>query len=490
MTSTSRALLLMPLVLWATTTAAQTSTPSPRRTRLPLPVFRNVSVAWHRGEQGAPSGGAATLHPSSSTSATEDTMLLAMNHAVDIAKRVVSEVCASATLRVAPLAFERMATSASTGPLMRMHAPFVLMNVSSVEARMGPVYVPVALARRLVLGPNATARVVWGTPDLTPEQEQEALARLWESVPFDVYVAVNVAGASFALGDSDCALVSNAGGYYSIVSTLVHELLHGMGVYSLMAGDRSGGLEGHVSIFDALLRTQHAKCDADSVACYALSASSVHHVAGDDLAGSDLWFAESRVYNPPEFEVGSSLSHFVETGTVMNSTIAHSTCRFRLTTEDVDALRLLGWQDCDRDAAAHEWNTTDTLFPESLLSRLLGGEAAVHSTCGAHAHLHGVGECVCDSGYSSEAGRCVAGDAAAAAWVLVTGLVTLFLVLPVLAWGLWCVCRRSPYAEMRVVRSTGRAASSGFGGNVYEPVTVDEELVDAAISGRPVFVIE
>ena len=54
----------------------------------------------------------------------------------------------------------------------------------------------------------------------------------------------------------------------------------------------------------------------------------------------------------------------------MNSTIAHSTCRFTLTSQDVQALTELGWQQCNKSATPHVWDTHDTLLPEALMRQL------------------------------------------------------------------------------------------------------------------------
>lgn len=323
-------------------------------------------------------------------------LLQAMHRGIQVAQDVLSSVCADIDIRVAPLAYEDMGSS---GTLMQVSSPFVLMHIEShnIHTRMGYVFVPSALVKALLK--HTGNSVVWtshnGQQGYQPSAQEEAelLADLWLSVPHDAYITINTR-INFALGDSDCALVSNSRGYYSVVSTMVHELLHAAGVYSLLEADRSGGLQGYASVFDALLKTTCTSCTGlDATAgCYVLDRQNLHHLTGSQLAGQTICVNESHVYNPSAFHSGSSLSHFKTQGSVMNSTIEHSTCRFELTDADIKALMELGWGQCNLTAAPHIWNTHDTLLPESLMRQITNlntsGGSTDHTTTHTHTHCH------------------------------------------------------------------------------------------------------
>ena len=291
-------------------------------------------------------------------------LLQAMQRALSLAQQIVQNTCADIDLRAAPLKYEDLGP---TGALMQVSAPFVLMKLPHLYPRMGYVFLPAALVRGLLANPNN--KVIWtsttGEYHPTSAEETDLLNKLWISVPFDMYITINTR-VNFAIGDSDCALVSTSGGYFSAVSTIVHELLHGAGVYSLLEADRSGALQGHASVFDALLKTSPAECTD----CFVFDNQNVHHITGNQLAGQQLYVNDSLLYNPNTFSSGSSLSHFASQDSIMNSTIAHSTCRFTLTSQDVQALTELGWQQCNKSATPHVWDTHDTLLPEALMRQL------------------------------------------------------------------------------------------------------------------------
>ena len=356
------------------------------------PVFQNVTFDSPRlslSKEASPQGTKlpktlihkGRMHLSNNhTSDALHFLLLAMQRGVQLAKDILQSVCADIDLRVAPLIYEDMQT---TGTLMQVSSPFVLMQLEmyNIHNRMGYVFVPSALVRGLLKNP--INKVVWTNPDgnvgyqPSANEEAELLAQMWHEIPHDVYISINTQ-VDFALGDSDCALVSNSHGYYSVVSTLLHELLHGAGVYSLIEKDRSGGLQGHASVFDALLKHGCSSCDnQDATAgCYVFDRQNIHHLTGDQLAGQSLCVNESQVYNPGTFSVGSSLSHFHEASSVMSSSITHSTCRFELTSQDLLALHYLGWQTCNQTHAPHVWFTQDTLLPASVMSQIHGIDGA------------------------------------------------------------------------------------------------------------------
>ena len=89
-------------------------------------------------------------------------LLEAMNRGVSVAKELIAHVCSDLQVDVAPLIYEDMS---SEGALMRVASPFVLMdlNMHGIHHRMGYVFVPSALVRKLLQRPGTA--VVWTTHD-------------------------------------------------------------------------------------------------------------------------------------------------------------------------------------------------------------------------------------------------------------------------------------------------------------------------------------
>ena len=346
--------------------------------------------------------------PQALSNATES-IRQALDRAMEVASSdVLRGVCSGLNLRVAPLQYENMYDKKTkrAGPLMTVYSSLVLMSIADISHRVPYVYVPTALARHLITKDPVNNMIAWADYEqLSPIEREKAVAVLFDSIPHDIWITINTE-ISFVLGSSSCALVSTTQGYFSIVSTLVHEIMHGLGVYSLVMEEQSGGLHGHVSLFDALIQVKEAECAPSDDSCFLFNATSVQYLKGEQLAGKPLWVHKSALFNPPKFDPGSSLSHFNEPDSVMNSTISASTCRFQLTPTDIQALRYLGWDMCDPGAPAPAWTTLGTLFPAELLSTLLNTSADHSGVTGAtschHHHEHYdvyAGHCVCDNGY-------------------------------------------------------------------------------------------
>jgi hypothetical protein len=307
---------------------------------------------------------ATTFHiPTKSTESKQSSVyrhtskhaMSAILHATAIAKALINHTCALVDLKVAPIEVKRMEHA-----VMTAQAPFILMNVSSVIDRMGYVFVPSALARHLIQSGTAN-KVVWDSP-LTIDQEKTALLNMWESIPYDVYIAIDET-TDFTIGDSTCRSVSNNAGSYSFVTSLIHEMIHAMGVFSLVNPDRGGGIDGHLSIFDAFLKTTQSACaQDDDDSCFLFESHNAQEISGNTLAATserELWMNSSRVYNPPVFSPGSSMSHFVSSNSVMQPSIGDSTCRFEITASDVDALVQMGWDTCNASHRVYEWDFDD-----------------------------------------------------------------------------------------------------------------------------------
>jgi hypothetical protein len=283
-------------------------------------------------------------------------------NATDIARSVIEHTCPFMDFKVAPIKIENL-----QGAIMTAQAPFILMNVTSVVARMGYVYVPSALARHLIRR-NPLNSIVWdadaGGTMMTEEQKNEASAAMWASIPYDMYIGINE-NTDFAIWDSNCDTVGESvldvptsDMPYSMVTSLIHEMVHGMGIYSLIDPNRGGGLNGHLGIFDAFIKNKQDECtpqDADS--CFLFNTAHTQDIDGNGLGhqGRQLWMNTSHIYNPNTFLSGSSMSHFDSDESVMQPSITHSTCRFKMSTSDVSALVQMGWDTCNASNDAYNW---------------------------------------------------------------------------------------------------------------------------------------
>jgi hypothetical protein len=332
--------------------------------------FENVTSA-----QGALSSGSAGGYDAELVRQTWDTGLR-------IAHELLVHSCPGAGgLRVAPLQFEDMGDS---GPLMRVNTPVVLAQGLGLEDRLGPTWFPTALLRSHL--ERNLSRVVWTRP-MTPEEERARIAAIFESVQFDVYIRINTR-VNFALSDSDCLLVSESEGYHSVVSSLLHELVHTLGFYSYVRPDDGGGLYGYVSYLDGVLQNASGACELADAGCHLLSRQNVQTTKGQDFVGRELWLGGARVYNPDEpFKTNSFWSHLHRPDAVMHPFISSGECKFELTSDDVDALNALGWEQCRRPAAGYAWDTEEARISKLLMMQLLvqrHGEQAVHNLTEYH----------------------------------------------------------------------------------------------------------
>ena len=331
------------------------------------------------------------------TSESASQLRLNIQTASDIVTRLLLNTCTATRLLPAQTVLADLSNAdGSTGPLMLATAPFLLMNVDSVAARMGPVYVPVALARRLLQSPENT--VVWQTPITTAADLEQSLTQLWDELPFDFYVTVNTA-VDFFVGDSNC----DTGTGYSIITSLLHEAVHGMGIYSLIHNDRGGGLGGHVSLFDALIQ-KNITCAATDWACFLLDSTRVHYISGKQIAGVPTWLWQSQLYNPDQFDPGTSLCHFQSHNSVMTFDLSPQTCRFNFTATDVSALVHVGWA-CQLPQTFLSWNTSglisalhvaDTSERSDLPAVLVMGTLVVMVICALYFCVCGISspECI------------------------------------------------------------------------------------------------
>lgn len=297
-----------------------------------------------------------------------------------IAQELLVHSCGGAQLRVAPLEFEDMGDS---GPLMRVNTPVVLGQGFAAAGRMGPTWYPTGLLRGHL--DRNLSRVVW-TREMSAAEEVERIAEIFESVEYDVYIRINTR-VNFALSDSDCVLVRDSDGYHSVVSSLLHELVHTMGFYSYVRPDTGGGLYGYVSYLDGVLQNASGPCGAGDRSCHLLDRETVHTSKGADFVGQALWLGNARVYNPDEpFKMNNFWSHLHRPEAVMHPFISASECKFELTEDDIDALNVLGWQ-CERPAEGYSWDTDEMRISKVMMMQLLvqqDGEQVVHNLTEYH----------------------------------------------------------------------------------------------------------
>lgn len=228
-------------------------------------------------------------------------------------------------LRVAPIEF------AEIGPVMQTRAMFVLQRGGLYGSELEFVWVPLALAIHRAIG--------------SPAQQ----ARLRALVDFDIYITVNT-NVHFVGGSSNCSWagapgVSNA---YSITSVMLHEFLHGMGVYSLIQEHQTGAFRGHASVFDAQITR------ADRGGKLFTTQAAVQNTNGEMVAGQAFYVAGNMIYNPSPFVTGSSLSHFSNSSSIMHAHAAAGECNFEIGQAEIATLKSIGWN-CSLSSDQHTW---------------------------------------------------------------------------------------------------------------------------------------
>lgn len=278
------------------------------------------------------------------------------NTAVENALLMIRHDCSSNSsvsetpVRVAPLQF----SSLDSTVLMQASTVFVRVAAPS-DSPQSEVWMPTSL-RRHQLGFDVA--------------DAAALAALEIVAPFDVSVTINSdINDGFGFGDSDCDFVMHvpAGDrYFSGTTVILHELMHGMGIYTLMPGSDEGGYDGSASVFDLAMRWT----DGGGKVINSATIPSASSLAGEliQVGGSDL-------YNPVTYRSGSSLSHF-DTQGVMGATIGHSSCRFQIANGELNALAAIGWN-CTAQPGGHTWDDDPVLATSAAASSATGESSDV-----------------------------------------------------------------------------------------------------------------
>ena len=192
--------------------------------------------------------------------------------ALDSAVHIAREMLPSARPRVAPLVVRSFsATGDSASTLMYARCVFVLMNMSNVHARTGAVYVPVALARRAFEHRQ-------GEPLLANSPSRHDVQQLFDSIPYDVEITVN-ADHAFRFVYPECTSVPG----YSATSVLLHELMHGLGMVSLVGVDPTGDLRAYRACVES--RRVPCVCAHRACACSSERTHRSHGRAPTDVSG-------------------------------------------------------------------------------------------------------------------------------------------------------------------------------------------------------------
>ena len=162
-------------------------------------------------------------------------------------------------------------------------------------------------------------------------------------IDHDIEIVVNNE-IDFAISDSECAFAapgSKHSDHFSAITTLLHELLHGIGIMSVGIDPTFLRNDTHLNTvgtpWDNLLR------DETGHTFVPVNQSSY----GVQVAGTPLWINNVRVYNPSEWEPGSSLSHFDPTTgdfAIMEPYISPGKCLFKIPSHLATTLLALGWQ--------------------------------------------------------------------------------------------------------------------------------------------------
>jgi hypothetical protein len=260
--------------------------------------------------------------------------------ALDIAKRIVGSYCEIDDYRV-QLQFEEL-TGDQESVVMSAAAPQVRIpttheRLGAIRDRLEHVWVPVVLARH------------WNLDD------DDAAKSLLELTPHDVTITVN-SRKRFGLYDSECQIHGDQE-RYSLVSVLLHELLHGMGFVSNMADAST------VSLYDSLLKIN--KWPFGRV--YLFESESDIPTLAERLGGiSNIYIADVPVYAPDTgYQKGSSFHHVqTDRDSVMTPHATRGLCAFHPSNDDIHILRRLGWNCTTEPKHQVAWEfTTHTDHP-------------------------------------------------------------------------------------------------------------------------------
>lgn len=125
----------------------------------------------------------------------------------------------------------------------------------------------------------------------------------------------------------DCASLPDY--RFDLQSVLMHEFLHGLGIFSLVQHDYTAGWSGYPSVFDKAMRD-------------VTNQSIVYNGTFHALFGDPVHIQNVPLYNPSLFQPGSSLSHYTSEG-VMQHAMHWSECVRTLDNDVRTLLRVVGF---------------------------------------------------------------------------------------------------------------------------------------------------
>lgn len=255
---------------------------------------------------------------------------------IDTVIRIIGHHCSldqkTMDLRVAPIEYVTMQ------PVMSTRAMFVLQHGELYGSTLKFVWVPLALAIHKADG--------------SPGDQ----ARLRGLTEYDMYITINTA-VHFMGGDSNCSWAEAPGpsNSYSLTSVLLHEVLHGMGIYSLIEAKKPGAFRGYASVFDA----QIARPTGEKLLP---SQDVIYATTGEEIAGQAFQVAGNLLYNPLPYQSGSSLSHFGNNSGIMYAQASTGECNFALDVPEISALKSIGWN-CSLANGSHTWSSKTQYHP-------------------------------------------------------------------------------------------------------------------------------
>lgn len=264
------------------------------------------------------------------TWATDQNLKEHIATALATATDIISHTCVGGTrLKISPI--QLLDDETSPGVIMSTSTFIALAEWNGTLA-----WVPTALLRGY-LSPS-------GLPSFTRE------------APYDMQIFVN-RDCKFAMSDPSCAFArakDDGSSYFSSVTVLVHEILHGMGMFSIGKDPALLGNATHPNRigtpWDNLLRDRQGRQFVPVARA----------VNGQQVAGVELHLDGIAIYNPLHWEPGSSLSHFSpgpNRQTMMAPSIDTGTCLFRLPSHITSTLNLLGWEcNVNGTPASLEWD--------------------------------------------------------------------------------------------------------------------------------------
>jgi len=232
-----------------------------------------------------------------------------------------------------------------------------LLNYDRLIARMAPMEFK-------ELGPDVLMQTnvqfllkddVWVPMSLAVQRETNVyeLSALLQASKYDFKITVNT-DIDLMTDAHICAHPDGSNGVASdsATSTLLHELLHGLGIYSLVSNEIGGGFNGAISTYDTLL-----KFESNNKLVFP-NYQSVQNITGSYLKHYDISVANQSVFNPSSrFVEGKSLSHLLGEGVMQTGNTAQH-CLVAIDDASIDVLNAIGWECMHADRG-----NTPTIIP-------------------------------------------------------------------------------------------------------------------------------